>query len=85
MTGNKNNDDVRMLSLFVGMMASIFWIFLVILFPDFYSSRGEIMPFDRWIIIAAGLVGAVASFFGAVGIVRGIARLADRFRKGKAK
>jgi hypothetical protein len=85
MMGNKNNEGVRMLSLFVGMMASICWIFAVMLFPAFFSARGEIMPYDRWIIIAAGLAGAVASFFAAMGIVRGIALLADRFRKDKTK
>lgn len=64
-----------MLSMFVGMLASICWIFVILLFPSFFSSQGQIMPFEPWIMVAAGLVGAVASFFLAMGIVRGIARL----------
>ena len=72
------SDRSRTLSIFAGMLASIFWIFLVMLSPVFFSSRGQIMPFDPWIIIAVGLIGALASFFGAMAIVRGIARLVKR-------
>lgn len=83
MMRNHEKENVRILSMFVGMLASVCWIFLVILLPSFFSSRGEVMPFDRWVIIAAGLVGAVAFFFGAMGLVRGIARLAGRSWKDR--
>lgn len=75
------SEDTRRMSLFVGMLASICWIFLVMLFPVFFSSRGGTMPFDPWVIIVAGLVGAVVCFFAGIGIVRGIAGIVERFRK----
>lgn len=77
--------EVRRLSMFIGMIASICWVFAVMLFPVFFSSRGGMMPVDPWVIIAAGLGGAVVSFFAAMGAVLGIARLAERFRNKKTR
>ncbi|MEJ2683670.1 MAG: hypothetical protein P8Z71_04665 [Candidatus Sulfobium sp.] len=78
-------DGVRRMSVFVGMLASICWIFLVMLCPLFCSSRGRTMPFDQWVIVAAGLIGAAVSFFAGMAIVRGIAHVADKSRKDKTK
>lgn len=78
------SEETRRLSLFVGMLASICWIFVVMLFPVFFSSRGETIPFDQWIIVAVGFGGAVASFFAAMGAVLGIARLLGKFRRKRS-
>lgn len=67
--------------MFVGMLASTCWVFFILLLPDIVSSKGLIMPFDPWIIVAVGLFGAVACFFAAMGIVRSIARLKGRSGK----
>lgn len=79
------SEALRRLSLFIGMIASICWIFVVMLFPVFFSSRGQIMPFDPWIIIAAGLGGAVVSFFAATAAVLGIAKIMERHRKKRPR
>ena len=82
MTSESNKaEEARRLSLIIGMIASICWVFVVMLFPAFFSSRGGIMPFDPWVIIAAGLGGAVVSFFAAMGAVLGIAGIMERSRK----
>ncbi|MEJ2696729.1 MAG: hypothetical protein P8013_08770 [Candidatus Sulfobium sp.] len=73
------SEDTRRTPLFVGILASICWIFLVMLVPAFFSSRGGIMPFDPWIIVAGGLIGAVVCFFAAAAV----AGVLERFRNRK--